>query len=127
MHLHRQEFVRDADPAPTAGVRNVGPGLAVRHSDTSPDGDRIGTCVTQPASGSPENLDPCQLVTQDEASTLAHATFGPGKEETISASGKECVYGYQTTNVMDIIVAQAAERRCGVWPRMPRSWPRRKP
>jgi hypothetical protein len=46
-------------------------------------------------------------VTQSEASTLAGATFGPGKEETISASSKECVYGSQTTNVMDIIVAEA--------------------
>lgn len=59
------------------------------------------------ASGSPENLDPCQLVTQSEASTLAGATFGPGQESTISASSKECVYGAQTTNVMDVIVAQA--------------------
>jgi hypothetical protein len=59
-------------------------------------------------SASPTNLDPCQLVTQDEASTLAHATFGPGKEESTNG-GKECVYGSQTTNVMDIIVAQAAD------------------
>ena len=58
-------------------------------------------------SGAPVNLDPCQLVTQSEASTLAGATFGPGKEETISASSKECVYGSQMTNVMDIIVAEA--------------------
>ena len=60
-----------------------------------------------PASGSPVNLDPCQLVTQNEAATLAGASFGPGKEETISASSRECVYGSQTTNVMDIVVAQA--------------------
>jgi hypothetical protein len=60
-------------------------------------------------SASPTNLDPCQLVTQDEASTLAGATFGPGKEETTPGGGKECVYGAQTTNVMDIIVAQATD------------------
>ena len=62
-------------------------------------------------SGSPTNLDPCQLVTQEEASTLAGATFGPGKEETISAASKECVYGSQTTNVLDVIVAQAADAK----------------
>ena len=54
------------------------------------------------------NLDPCQLVTQSEASTLAKATFGPGKEESLTGGSKECVYGSQTTNVMDIIVAKAA-------------------
>ena len=48
-------------------------------------------------------------MTQTEASTLAGATFGPGKEETISASSKECVYGSQTTNVFDVVVAQAAD------------------
>src|ERR1039457_4982289 len=59
-------------------------------------------------SATPTNLDPCQLVTQDEASSLAGATFGPGKEES-TGGGKECVYGSQTTNVMDIIVAQAPD------------------
>jgi hypothetical protein len=67
------------------------------------------TASTSPSgSGSPTNLDPCQLVTQGEASTLAGATFGPGKEES-TGGGKECVYGSQTTNVMDIIVAQAPD------------------
>jgi len=59
-------------------------------------------------SAKPTNLDPCQLVTQSEASTLAGATFGPGREES-TGGGKECVYGYQTLNVMDIIVAEAAD------------------
>ncbi|HEY5049981.1 MAG TPA: hypothetical protein VII50_03705 [Acidothermaceae bacterium] len=61
-------------------------------------------------SASPTNLDPCQLVTQDEASSLAGTTFGPGKEES-TGGGKECVYGSQTTNVMDIIVAQAIDAK----------------
>ena len=59
-------------------------------------------------SSKPVNLDPCQLVTQDEASTLAKATYGPGQESTTPGGAKECVYGSQTLNVMDIIVAQAA-------------------
>jgi hypothetical protein len=68
--------------------------------------------VSAPTSGSgvPTNLDPCQLVTQAEASALAGATFGPGREET-AGSGKECIYGYQTTNVMDVIVTQAPDAK----------------
>ncbi|HZV25837.1 MAG TPA: hypothetical protein VFG00_06075 [Acidothermaceae bacterium] len=61
-------------------------------------------------SASPPNLDPCQLVTQSEASTLAGATFGPGREES-TGGGKECVYGYQTLNVMDVIVAEAPDAK----------------
>jgi hypothetical protein len=61
------------------------------------------------ASGSPVNLDPCQLVTQDEASTLAKATYGPGKEETTAGGGKICVYGSNTGNVFSVLVGQAVD------------------
>ncbi len=60
------------------------------------------------ASGAPVSLDPCVLVTSSEASALAHASFGAGKEEPISAASKQCVYGAQTTNVFEVTVAQAA-------------------
>jgi hypothetical protein len=59
-------------------------------------------------SASPTNVDPCQAVTQDEASTLAKATFGAGQEETTDGGGKICVYGSQTTNVFTVEVAQAS-------------------
>lgn len=55
------------------------------------------------------SLDPCQLVTSSEASSLAGASFGAGKEETSSGGGKQCVYGYQTTNVFMIEVGQAPD------------------
>ena len=57
-------------------------------------------------SASPTNLDPCQLVTQDEASTIAGATFGPGEEQLTDGGGKICVYGSETTNVFTVEVAQ---------------------
>jgi len=60
------------------------------------------------ATGAPVSLDPCTLVTSTEASAIAHASFGPGKEEPISAASKQCVYGAQTTNVFEVTVAQAA-------------------
>ncbi|HEX3297711.1 MAG TPA: hypothetical protein VHR85_12915 [Nocardioides sp.] len=63
------------------------------------------------ASSSPKGaataLDPCQLVTQDEASALAHATFGPGKEEGNKVR-HECVYGAQTPNVFTVFVLKGA-------------------
>jgi hypothetical protein len=53
------------------------------------------------------SLDPCQLVTQAEASSLAHARFGPGKEEG-NQLRHECVYGAQTPNVLTVYVVQAS-------------------
>jgi hypothetical protein len=53
-------------------------------------------------------LDPCQLVTQAEASTLAGTTFGPGKEDK-SGNGKRCVYGGQTKNVFTVELGQAKD------------------
>jgi hypothetical protein len=58
---------------------------------------------------SPTDLDPCQLVTQEEASTLANATFGPGKEVASPGHPKGCIYGSQTNNVLDVIIAQTAD------------------
>jgi hypothetical protein len=57
----------------------------------------------------PTDLDPCQLVTQDEASTLANATFGPGREVANAGHPKGCIYGSQTKNVLDVIVAQSPD------------------
>jgi hypothetical protein len=59
----------------------------------------------------PTDLDPCQLVTQDEASTLAHATFGPGKELASPGHPKGCIYGSQTKNVLDVVVAQSPDAK----------------
>jgi hypothetical protein len=62
---------------------------------------------TSSPQGQANNLNPCQLVTQDEASALAHSTFGPGKLEG-NAVRHECVYGAQTPNVLDVFVLQGA-------------------
>lgn len=56
------------------------------------------------------SLDPCVLISSQEASALAGAPFGPGKEETTSGGGKICVYGSNTNNVMTIDVAQTADK-----------------
>lgn len=61
------------------------------------------------ASGVATSIDPCQLVTKDEASKLAGGSFGVGKETTNPGGGKTCVYGGQTQNVFTVIVAQATD------------------
>jgi hypothetical protein len=58
-------------------------------------------------SAAPTSLDPCQLVTSSEASALAGASFGPGREETSRGGGRQCVYGFQTTNVFTVEVGHA--------------------
>jgi Protein of unknown function (DUF3558) len=63
---------------------------------------------TPSQSAAATSLDPCQLVTSSEASSLAGTTFGPGKEETENGD-HICVYGYQTTNVFTVQVSQAQD------------------
>jgi len=71
------------------------------------------TAAAAPASavataGAPVNLDPCQLVPQQEASALAGASFGPGQLMSENASSSRCVYGGNTKNVFLVIVARAS-------------------
>jgi len=54
-------------------------------------------------------LDPCQIVTSAEASKLASASYGAGKEDTTQGGGKICWYGAQTLNVLEVLVAVASD------------------
>lgn len=85
-----------ASPTPTATPTQT-PSPAASPSDT-PEPTGVAT-----------SLDPCTLVTAQEAGQLAGVTFGPGKPETTSGNGKICTYGYQTLNVFTVIVAQAPD------------------
>jgi hypothetical protein len=68
-----------------------------------------------PASGSPlatavpTSIDPCQLITADDAGALASAKFGPGKEEKLAGNSRMCTYGGNTANVFEVIVAIAPD------------------
>jgi hypothetical protein len=57
--------------------------------------------------GAVNTIDPCQLVTQQEASQMAQASYGPGKEEGTKIR-HTCVYGAQTPNVLMVLVLQGA-------------------
>lgn len=64
------------------------------------------------ASAAPVTDDPCQVVTAQEASTLAGVTFGPGLEETTGSAsdpGKRCTYGAHTKNVFFVQLGHGAD------------------
>src|ERR1700742_2969201 len=79
-----------AEKAPTSPVS-----VSASDSASSPTSSPTKKAPRTPpvsAKGAPSNLDACQLVTQQEASSMTHASFGPGKEEG-DKDRKECVYG----------------------------------
>lgn len=57
----------------------------------------------------PTAIDPCALVTSAEASKLAGTTFGAGKAQTTPTNLKECIYGAQTVNQVNVEVAQSPD------------------
>jgi len=96
-----------APPATTSAVSSptAAPSLAtVPSQPVAPSGS-----ATTSESAVPTALDPCQLVTSAEASSLAGTTFGDGTEETSDGGGKQCFYGGQTMNVFSVEVAQAPD------------------
>ena len=64
------------------------------------------TDTPQPTA-TPTTLDPCQLITSQEASALAGTSYGPGSESTTPEGLKICTYGYQTAFPFTIDVIQA--------------------
>ncbi|HEX3930987.1 MAG TPA: hypothetical protein VHW64_09795 [Nocardioides sp.] len=88
---------------------SLSPSVAASPSPSHPSGPpkKVKRTPVVTASGAPTTLDPCQLVTQQEASSLTHASFGPGQESG-NAVRKECIYGSQTANVLSVYVVQAA-------------------
>jgi hypothetical protein len=57
----------------------------------------------------PTSLDPCQLVTAQEAAAITGATYPAGKEGTTSGGAKTCTYGGSTLDIFTVIVAQAPD------------------
>lgn len=83
------------------------PSTVVKHNPPSRSASSAPAPSLSASGAVATTVDPCQLVPQDEASSLAHASFGPGKEEGTKLR-HECVYGAQTPNVLTVFVVQAA-------------------
>lgn len=96
-----------ATPSPSPAATEA---AATTAPTESPSGSSSGAPSSAAGETSvPNALDPCQLVTASEASTLAGATFTAGTEGTTSGGAKTCVYGGQTLNVFQVLVAQASD------------------
>jgi len=68
------------------------------------------TTASPTAAGTPVAVDPCQVVTASEASSLAGVTYTQGTEGlTSDGLGKTCDYGSQTLNVFQVLVTQATD------------------
>ncbi len=95
-----------SSPFPTTALVPPSDGVP---ASTAPSTAPSSSDQTQSAAptGAPTTLDPCQLVTVEEASALAGTTFGPGAESDTGAGGKKCVYGAQTKNVFSVLVGVA--------------------
>jgi hypothetical protein len=92
-----------ADPSPRS--------LHTSAATSAPTSDSPSPVQQSSSKGAPQGgdntIDPCQMVTQSEASAMAHASFGPGKEEG-NRIRHECVYGAQTPHVLTVFVIQGA-------------------
>src|SRR5436305_313764 len=69
----------------------------------------IGLLAPADAGAQATALDPCQLVTSSEASSLAGAAFDTGLDTTEDNGARLCVYGSQTLNVLSVVAAQAPD------------------
>ncbi|MGA7910131.1 MAG: hypothetical protein WCC30_01070 [Candidatus Dormiibacterota bacterium] len=83
--------------APTAANNTPALSSSTAAASASPSASAVATTT-----------DPCQVVTQSEASTLAGTTYGTSKEETTSGGGKICWYGAGTLNVFEVFVGTAS-------------------
>ncbi len=61
------------------------------------------------ATAAPTSLDPCQVLTSQDASKLTGVAFGDGLEGTTPGGMKTCTYGAQTANVFTVMVGQATD------------------
>lgn len=83
------------------------PSVTVPSSSGSPSPHHAPASPSVGPQAADVTLDPCQLVTQQEASDMAQTSFGPGKEEGTKVR-HTCVYGAQTPNVLMVFVLQGA-------------------
>ena len=100
----------NASTGPTGGSSPAAATLADTSAPTTPPSQAPAQTVSSSlATAVPTSLDPCQLVTSQEASQLAGASFGAGQESTTSGNAKICTYGAQTVNVFMVEVGQAPD------------------
>lgn len=90
-------------------VAACGSAPTAANNTPSPSSSSTAAASASPsASAVATTTDPCQVVTESEASALAGTSYGAGKEETDSGGGQLCWYGANTLNVFEVLVATAS-------------------
>lgn len=93
------------------GKPSANPTPVSNPTTATPTGTAPATAPAPVATGSKPTttLDPCLLMTQQEASQLTGESFGPGKEGGGGGvAPRSCIYGAQTKNVFIVIVVQGS-------------------
>ena len=94
---------------PSINVAVIPPSASPTDTPAPSGSDEPGASASDLPSAVPTDIDPCQVITADEAGQLAGATFAAGKEEETSGHARICTYGANTTNVFMVIVAIAPD------------------
>lgn len=93
--------------APVAALLVACGGTTTAENSSSPTAE---ISPSPAASAAPTSIDPCQLVTAEEASAMAGVTFGAGKPSASgSGNGQVCTYGGQTATVFMVVVTVAPD------------------
>ena len=98
-----------APPATIAPQPSAIPATSTPQQTVPPTQPVNPTATSAPQQTTTTSLDPCALISSQEASSLANASFGQGKEVTTAGGMKICTYGSQTTNVFNAEVIQAPD------------------
>ncbi len=99
--------------APASAPPSTAPSVASAEASMAPS-ESVAPSAAEPSASSgatavPTSIDPCQVVTSQEASALAGASFGAGKKATTENNVNECVYTVAGQNIFTVQVAQAPD------------------
>jgi hypothetical protein len=94
-------------PTPAATVPPAATDVASAPPDASD--SQAPTDASAGPTAVPTSIDPCTLISAEEAGKLAGVTFKAGKETTTEGNARICTYGSATPNVFSVEVAIAPD------------------
>jgi hypothetical protein len=99
-----------ASPAlPTPAATALPPASDVASSPPNVSPSQASADASAGPTAVPTSIDPCQVISADEAGQLAGVTFGAGKGTTTEGNARICTYGSSTLNVFSAVVAIAPD------------------
>lgn len=105
-----------ASPSPSPAASAAASPSAAASASPSPAAASPSLAGSSGATAVPTSIDPCQLVTSEEASKLGGVSFGAGKESSTPGNDKMCTYtspgasfSVSVLQAPDVATAQAAK------------------